>query len=303
MKKNLTAAVLVLAVLCSVTFTGCSSRSSSASVTEKSAAGASAAKSVAGAMKNEVAADAAAPKAAAPQAPQAAVVPESQRKIVKNAQLTVETMQYDKSARDFEAMVAQYGGYIANSGIQTGSEGSARRRTATYTVRIPADSLDPFLTATDGIGSVTEKNIQGDDVTQAYIDADAQLKTLQTEQDRILALMDKATKIEDVIAIEQRLTEVQNQIAQLTAELKNWDSLVSLSTVDVTIREVEAISNPEGRGLGYQLGSTLSASLRALVETGRYILVAVIAILPFAVIILIVLAVIFWIRRRRKRNP
>lgn len=230
----------------------------------------------------------------------------STRKIEKSAKLTIETLKYDKSTADFESLVAKYNGYIESSNVQGKEINSAEsRRTATYTARIPADQLDSFLNGTTPIGNITEKSITGQDVTQNYVDTDAKLRTLKTEQNRLLDMMSKSSDMDTMLKIEQRLTEVQNEIEQLTSELKTMDSLVSFATVTVTITETAVLTPPakpvEPTFWG-QLGSTLSGSFHALVETFKAILVVLTAILPFVIVAAIALAVVLIVRRRGKKK-
>lgn len=225
------------------------------------------------------------------------------RKIVKTAEMTVETEHYDKSASDFQAAVAKFGGYIESSEIQgAGVNAGDTKRTAAYTVRVPAEKLDAFLESAGTVGSVTAKSIRGQDITQSYTDSDARLKALKEERDRILELMNKATKIDDVIAIEQRLTDVQNEIEQLTAHLKNWDSLIALSTVTVKIQEVDAVQPPAQKGFGNQVGALFTASVDALGKTFRYLFLGIVAVLPFAAVIAVLAAAVLLIRKRTKKG-
>lgn len=225
------------------------------------------------------------------------------RKIVRTAEMTVETEHYDKSASDFQTAVAKFGGYIESSNIQgSGVNAGDTKRTATYTVRVPAEKLDAFLDSAGAVGSVTAKSIRGQDITQSYTDSDARLKALKEERDRILELMNKAAKIDDVITIEQRLTDVQNEIEQLTAHLKNWDSLVALSTVTVTIQEVEAVQPPAQKGFGNQVGALFTASVDALGKTFRYLFLGIVAVLPFAAVIAVIIAAVLLIRKRTKKD-
>lgn len=257
----------------------------------------------------DAAASSGAAKPAAEKQANAAAAPstaDAGRKIVKSAEMTVETEHYDKSASDFQAAVAKFGGYIESSDIQgAGVNAGDTNRTAAYTVRVPADKLDSFLDSAGAVGCVTAKSIHGQDITQSYTDSDARLKALKEERDRILELMNKATKIEDVITIEQRLTDVQNQIEQLTANLKNMDSLVALSTVTVTIKEVEAVQQPAQKGFGNQVGALFAASVDALGKTFRYLALGVVAVLPFAVVFGVIIAAVVFVckKRNKKKSP
>ena len=243
-------------------------------------------------------------KEAAAQAPAAgSPVPDADpRKVVKSAELSLQTVAYDQSAAKFEALVSSSGGYLENSSVQGKSAGGESGRVASYTVRVPAERLDEFLGKAGEIGSVVSRSVRGEDVTQSYFDSETRLKTLRAEQERILALMEKAEKIEDVIKIEERLTEVQTEIERLTGELKRLDSLISLSTVTVTITEVGVITAPQAGGLGGQLVSTLRASVFAVGQFFRWVLLGATAVLPFAAVAAVVLAAVFLIRRQLKKR-
>lgn len=295
---------LLPAVLCLALLAACSGSGASAG---RSAPSQAASYGELGGNKSTAAADAAglsdgtAQEAAAPSSGNPAPAADS-RKVVKSAELALQTVKYDESAAKFEALVSSFGGYIESSSVQGKSAGGDSGRAASYTVRVPAERLDEFLGKAGEVGSIVSKSIRGEDVTQSYFDSETRLKTLRAEQERILALMNKAEKIEDVIKIEQRLTEVQNEIEKLTGELKRWDSLISLSTVTVTITEVGVITAPEAEGLGGQLASMLRASVFAVGQFFRYVLLGVTAVLPFAAVAAVVFAAVFLIRRQLKKR-
>ena len=231
----------------------------------------------------------------------ASSVSESARKVVKTAQLSIETLDYEKSTSDFENTVASYGGYIENSsveGTRLGSSGS--KRNASYTARVPADRLGEFLNSAGSVGTVVSRSTGGEDVTQSYYDTDTRLKSLKTEQARLLELMQKAEKIDDVLSIEQRLTDVQTQIEQLTGELKKMDSLVSLATVTVSISEVEAITEPAAEGFGGQIASVFHSSIQAFVQAARSVFLVLIAVLPFAAAAAVIVGIVLFVRKRKR---
>jgi hypothetical protein len=235
---------------------------------------------------------------AASQASTAAQASDS-RKIIMSASISLQTTGYDKSVMDLETLVTQYGGFVQDSSTE-GTGKSDSSRTASYVVRIPSSKLDDFLNSVGGIGKVISKSKKGQDVTQDYFDTDARLTTLKAEEARILDILKKTTNMTDVITVEQRLTDVEDQIEQLTGELQKWDSLVDLSTVNINISEVKVItSTPDN--FGSRIASVFSSSLNALVVTLKYILIVIIAVLPFAVVIGVILVVVYLILRRRKK--
>lgn len=294
--------LLLPAALCLSVFAGCSASSapaSRASVASQAFAGEKSAMDAAGLSDEAEKTAAAAPTAS--QAPSQNPAADS-RKVVKSAELVLQTVRYDEAAAKFESLVGSFGGYIESSSVQGTGAGDDDGRSAVYTVRVAANRLDEFLNGAGALGTVVSKGLRGEDVTQSYFDSETRLKTLRTEQDRILTLMQKADKIEDVITIEQRLTEVENEIEQLTGELKRLDSLISLSTVTVTINEVSVITSPQADGLGGQLASMLRTSVSALGRLFRYLLLALTAALPFLAVAAVVAAAVLLVRRRIRKK-
>ena len=90
-------------------------------------------------------------------------------------------------------------------GKQADSEGNPILRTASLTVRIPTGRLDEFITDLEGKGSIVNRSENTEDVTLQYSDIESRKKTLEMEQDRIWALLEKADTLDAVIALEKRL--------------------------------------------------------------------------------------------------
>ena len=95
-------------------------------------------------------------------------------------------------------------------------------RSLSLTVRIPSDSLDAFLSQSEGVGVVQESSIYEEDVTDQYFDTERRLEGYQTQYDRILALMEQAETVDELISIESELNRIYYQIESLTGSLQSW---------------------------------------------------------------------------------
>ncbi len=225
-----------------------------------------------------------------------------------SANITLQTTTYDKSITGLEGLVNQYGGFIQDSSSQgTGVNQTDDARTASYTVRVPSDKLNSFISDVGSVGKLVSKSIKGEDVSKDYYDTQTQLSTLKAEEQRVIDIMNKTTNMNDMITAEQRLSDIDNQINQLTGELQQWDSLVDLSTVTITINEVKKISVHKSSDFGGQIGMAFSGSISALVSTIESIIQFIIVILPFAVffgcIALLIILIMRLINRRNKKPP
>lgn len=165
-------------------------------------------------------------------------------KIIYTGYLHIETTDFDTAISSLEAMVTDYGGFIESSSINgntTYQNGISRLvdRYANYTLRIPCDKFTEFQKRSGSIGNVLVSNTTADNITAQFTDVEARKASLTTQEERLLALMEKAEDTESLIALESRLSEVRYEIESLERQLINWQNSVDYSTINLDIYEVE----------------------------------------------------------------
>ncbi len=164
----------------------------------------------------------------------------SNRKIIRNADMTVETLSFDAFLDQLNASVDSVGGYMESSSVgNRGIRNGQKLRYGHYTIRIPADRLDAFLNTVSGLGNVISQNTGLRDVTTSYVDSEKHLEALRTEQTALLDILAKATTVEDIITVQDRLTYVRYEIESYEAILRTYDDQIALSSVSLTVNEVE----------------------------------------------------------------
>lgn len=164
------------------------------------------------------------------------------RKVIRNASLTVETLEFDRFINEITNKTNELGGYIQSNEVNGRSYGynsGSNLRYADTVVRIPAEKLDEFLEAVDGAGNVVSRNESVDDVTETYTDIEARLASLRTEYDTLLELLAKADSLETIITLQDRLANVRYEIESYESKQRLYDNSIAYSTVHLTISEVE----------------------------------------------------------------
>ncbi len=164
------------------------------------------------------------------------------RKVIKTANLKVETLEFDNFINGLKADIDVYGGYIERSNVSGNNIYSTTTRSAQFTIRIPQDKIDGFLGCIGNYGTVTSTNYNEDDVTLQYVDVESRIRTLQTEQKTLLGLLEKAEYINDVIELEARLSQVNYDIESYTSRLRTYDNQITYSSVTVNVVEVTRIT-------------------------------------------------------------
>ena len=168
------------------------------------------------------------------------------RKIIRNANVTVQTLEFDAFLEKLNEQVESLGGFVETSNIGGRTYyNQTKLRNAYIMVRVPAESLDALLAAVDGLGNVTNMSTGMRDVTTAYIDSEKHLESLRVEQEALLKILESATTVEDLITVQNRLSEVRYEIESYESILRSYDDQIDLSTVEITLNEVERVTVTE----------------------------------------------------------
>lgn len=210
-------------------------------------------------------ADAAEGPAAAPEEPNEGGETENRlanAKMVYTASIEAETQEFDSAAAALEKLVEDLGGYLEYASTSSYGDGSRR---ASYTVRIPAGQFKGFLTSVGEISHVVSQDRNADNISERYYDTESRLETQKTKMDRLQMLLAKAETMEDIIDLENAISETEYQIEQLTGSLRHYDSLVDFATVEIGLREVLRLTTVEEAPPTFarQLSSAFTEGLRS----------------------------------------
>ena len=132
---------------------------------------------------------------------QAAVQP-STLLIIHKGTLTLEVASISPATASAADVVTSSGGFVAGS-TETGT-GADAAATADY--RIPADAWERTLAGLRGLATVRAQEISADEVTGQVVDLGARIANLRATETALQAIMARATKIEDVLAVQKQLT-------------------------------------------------------------------------------------------------
>lgn len=166
-----------------------------------------------------------------------------QRKVIKTASLEVQTREFDSFIESLNAKIEEFGGYLENANVSGNNIYGTSSRTAYYTIRVPEDKLQPMMDSIGTFGTVTTSSYNEEDITLTYADVESRIKTLTTEQETLLGLLEKAAYLEDIIRLEERLSQVNYELETYKSRQRTYDNKISYSTLHVNVREVMKIAN------------------------------------------------------------
>ena len=227
------------------------------------------------------------------------------RKLIQTVHMSAETEDLDAVLSQLNSRIAELGGYVQNSNIQNGSAYSGKRyRSASLTVRIPAENLNSFVENIGDVSNVVSSQKTVEDVTLSYVATESRMKALQAEEARLLELMDQAKDLNDLLTIESRLTDVRTELEQVTSALKVLTNQVDYSTVYLNISEVtEYTDTSEPESIWQRIGDGFVESLENIGIFLEELFVFLIVALPYLVLISVVpVAILLIIRGKKKKK-
>ncbi|HVP94627.1 MAG TPA: DUF4349 domain-containing protein [Methanoregulaceae archaeon] len=198
-------------------------------------------------------------------------------KIIKTAQVTLEVKNVTDAVETIKAICTQRGGYLSTTTIGKNYNDQA---TGTVILRIPADQFDSALSGVKTIGTVKSISTQGQDVTEEYVDVQAQISSYENQISQYNLIMKNATNVKDIINIQQQIDQVQTSLDRLNGRMKYLNSQIDYSTITVTLQEPE----PVGGQTGHNFVAAINEGINGFFSVIDVIIVFFLSIIPLIII-------------------
>ena len=296
MKKNKLLCMLLCFLLLTGILTGCGAAS-------KTAASANGAVSYDAAMQEAAPEAMAAGNSLSDSGSDTTMVLPENRKWIATVNLSAETEDLDAMTQALEEKISDLGGYVEDQTVYNGSAYANRRyRSASMTVRIPAEDVDKFTEEVAGISNVVSQEKNLEDITLQYVDTESRLTALETEQTRLLELLEQAETTADLLEIEARLSEVRYQLESATSQLRLYDNQVDYATIYLSIEEVQEYTPVEEPTLWERISEGFVGSLKGLGSGAVDLLVWIIVSSPYLLVVGAGIALVVLLIRRSRKN-
>ena len=233
--------------------------------------------------------------------------PSVERKIIFEGDVTARTKNFDEDYDMILDTLAQVGGYVENANVNgtKPEDWQDQGRWASITLRVPSAKFDSFIAMLGDVGQTESSSVRGRDISLQYFDTETRLATLRIREERLQELLKQATGLEDIIELERELANVSYEIQSYELSLRNFDSLVDFSTINVTLQEVHEIAEitPPEEDLGTRISSGFFKVINALEDFGSWLLVVITAGFPIILIVAaIVILIVVLVKRRNRRH-
>lgn len=228
-----------------------------------------------------------------------------ERKIIRNANLTVEVASPTESQRKILSIAESHQGFVVTSeSTQRTTEDKTKPEvTLNLVIRVPAAQFNQVMEAIRAVGTrVTQEKTTGQDVTEEFIDLEARIKNQKALEAQFIEIMKRAGKVEDALSVQRELAEVRTEIEKLEGRRRFLENQASLSTINVTLQPPTQIIN--ATGFWYSVRSAFTDGVDVAAAIVLFLIRAIVALLPVLVLIVLPIALItrFVVRRFGRRH-
>ncbi len=228
---------------------------------------------------------------------------ERNQKLIQNGSISLEVMSPQEVSDKIDRMTADRGGYISEiNQWQINTESAAFK----ITVRIPAEVFSEFHWEVIELGTMTNRRLWSTDVTEEYLDIQARLDNLKTEEAALRRLLDEAQSVDEVLSVRNRLSDTRGRIDSLKGRFEYLNNRINYSTLLINLRP-ESLVGKTVRTTGFnnfapRLTGSFIRGVNLVLNAASWALLAAATALPALLLLTVLLAIIWRVYRGLRKK-
>jgi hypothetical protein len=232
------------------------------------------------------------------------VVPD--RKVIRNAELTLELDAPVEAQRSLASIAESHGGFVVTSESRQDerTRGSQGLQIVSVEMRVPSSQFDSVLNAVRGVGGrVRQEKISGRDVTEEFIDLEARLRAQRALEAQILEIMKRAQRVSDALEVNAQLAQVRSEVERLEGRRRFLENQSSLSTIKITLQPPAPLVSAETTGFFAGVRRAFGEGLDFAASLVLAVVRVTVTLIPVCVLLLLPAALVWRFAWRRLRRP
>jgi hypothetical protein len=223
------------------------------------------------------------------------VVVSADRNLILTAKIDMRSKDPWATSERAQAIATGLGGDVLN----LSQSGTADTRSAILTIRVPSSRFGDALQQLKSLdGEVQTSGVSAQDVTDQFVDLQARLTAKQAEEQRYLAILNRANTIDEILKVDASLGNVRTQIEQLTAQINSIKNRTEFSTISMSISTLSILPG-DTTGKVWDPAKTVGRALAALGAMLQVFADAVIWLIVFGWLPLLAFAAVVFAARMR----
>lgn len=224
------------------------------------------------------------------------------RKIIRNADLTIETDSPEGALRKITSIAEGQGGFVVTSELKnsdvTGQPKPAQ--TVTVVARVPSSQFDQAVEQILATGNrVIQQKTTGQDVSEEYLDLEARIRTKKALEAQFLEIMKQARKVSDALEVQSQLADVRTEIERLEGRRRFLENQSAMSTITATLQMPAPLVVATTTGFGHSVKQAFGDAVDTAASIILFVVQAVIVLIPIAVLIVLPAWLVWRVLRRR----
>jgi hypothetical protein len=220
------------------------------------------------------------------------------RKLIYKGSLAMEVKDYAKAQTELRNLITVSGAYI----LQFSEDSNSGERGGNFLIKVAAGGFVSLLDGLERIAPSKNRNIQGSDVTEEYVDLTSRLKAKQAVETRLLSFMEKSQKTDELLAFSNELAKVQEEIERIKGRMRYLDQNVSYSTIELRMYQVKgnSLAVPYSElTLVSRINDAVQGSLKVLKTIFEGLLIFLAGAAPVLLLIALIAIPLFIYRNKR----
>ncbi|HVY32763.1 MAG TPA: DUF4349 domain-containing protein [Polyangiaceae bacterium] len=232
-------------------------------------------------------------------------MPKTARKVIRNAELSIEVASPAAAETTVTSLVERLGGYVASSERESGAdEGESSESRVRLSLRVPAEKMGEALREIKrlGRGAETEK-IGSEDVTDEFIDVQARIDNQKHLEQSLVGILAQANSVDSALKVHQELASVRTEIDRLEGRKRFLETESDLAKISLSLAPVrQVVATSPTTGFGVTLRRAMADSVDVSIAMVTFAIRAIGVMLPVAVLFgLPLAALVWWLKRRQRR--
>lgn len=217
---------------------------------------------------------------------------QTEKKVIKDGNLNLKVDNADEAVKEISEIAKKNKGEVFTSSFY---QTKNNVKSGVITIKVPVASFEKTFAEVKSVASlVIRESISGQDVTEQYVDLQAQLKNRQAEEQSYIKILDRAQKISDVLEVTQQLSRVRGDIEQLQGRMKYLESQTDMSTISANLTEDENVTVVDSWRPWQIVKESFNLLIKGLQGFIDIIIRLIIVIIPIVAVFLIVWVIIIW---------
>ena len=191
--------------------------------------------------------------------------------------MTLEVSDVPGAVESLKALAVAQGGYLSSTNIQKNYN---NQLTGTATIRVPQAAFDTTIAGAKALGTVKSISTSGQDVTEEYVDLQAQKTSYTNQLAQYNTIMKQSTKVEDIIKVQEQIDRVQTELDRLNGRLNYLNNRIDISTITVYLQEPA----PVGGQAGHDFVATINEGIAGFFGMIDALIILLFTLLPLIIV-------------------